>query len=73
MGASKAGLTPRSNRKLLGAAAEEADDNAGGGPIVVLVKIGAERSPVVVDVEQTDVDVPGGVEATPRCLSLAWT
>ncbi len=47
---------------LLGAASEQADDNAGGGPIVVLMKIGAERGPVVVDIEQADVEVPGRVD-----------
>src|SRR5260370_21367962 len=37
-------------------------DDTGGSPIVVLVKIGAERGPVVVDVKQTDFPATGGVE-----------
>ena len=43
-------------------AAEEAEDDAGGGPIVVLVNVGAEGGPVVVHVEQTDLPVRRGVE-----------
>ena len=46
---------------LLGVASEEPEDNAGGSPIVVLMNIGAERGPVVVDIEQADVEVPGWV------------
>ena len=33
------------------ATAEEVEDDAGGDPIVVLVKAGAESGPVVVDVD----------------------
>ena len=58
---------------LFGSASEEAKYDSGGSRIVVLMQVNAERGPVVVDIEQTDVYVPGGVEATPRCLSLAWT
>src|SRR6267143_478946 len=47
---------------LLGAASEEAEDDTGGGPIVILMKVGAERGPVVVDIEQADVEVPGRVD-----------
>jgi hypothetical protein len=47
---------------LLGATAEEAEDNSGGDPIVVLVKIGAEGGPVVVDIEQTDLEVARRVD-----------
>ena len=43
-------------------AAEEAEDNAGGGPIVVLVNVGAEGCPVIVHVEEADFPVRGGVE-----------
>ena len=50
---------------LLGAASEEAEDDAGGDPIVVLMSIGAERGPVVIDIEQSDVDVPGWVDVQP--------
>ncbi len=42
-------------RPLLGSPSEEPQDDSGGDPIVVLMKIGAERGPVVVDIEQTDV------------------
>jgi len=48
---------PQAN--LLGSSSEDPHDNAGGNPIVVLMKIGAERGPVVVDIEQTDVEAPG--------------
>jgi len=45
---------------------EEADDDAGGDPIVVLMKIrSAERGPVVVRIEQTDVNVPEWVDIQP--------
>src|SRR5882672_2447795 len=50
---------------LLGAASEEAEDNARGDPIVVLMGVGAERGPVVIDIEQTDVDVPGWMDVQP--------
>lgn len=43
-------------RPLLGSPSEEPHDNPGGSPIVVLMNIGAERGPVVVDIEQTDVE-----------------
>ena len=46
---------------LLGAA-KEAEDDTGGGPIVVLVNIGAEGSPVVVEIEHADFPVTGGVD-----------
>src|SRR5260370_18724339 len=46
---------------LLRAAAEEPQHNTRGSPIVVLMKIGTEGGTVVVEIEQTDVDVPGGV------------
>ena len=50
----------------LGAASEEADDDAGGDPIVVLMKIrAAERGAVVVGIEQTDVNVPEWVDIQP--------
>ena len=32
-------------------AAEEADDDSGGDPIVILMKIGAESGPIVVGIE----------------------
>src|SRR5258705_12178763 len=51
--------------QLLGAATEEAQDDAGGDPIVVLVGVGAERCTVVVGIEQTDVNVPGRVHIEP--------
>ncbi len=41
-------------RLVAGGASEKAEDDSGGGPIVVLMNIGAERGPVVVDIEQTD-------------------
>jgi len=49
-------------RPLLGAPSEEPQDDPGGSPIVVLVKIKAEGGPVVVDVEQTDPEAPGWVD-----------
>ena len=39
---------------LLGAASEEPQDNSSGRPIVILVQIRAEGSPVVVDIEQAN-------------------
>ena len=52
--------------RLLGAASEETDDNSGGDPIVVLMKIrAAERGAVVVGIEQADVNVPGWVDIQP--------
>src|SRR6266481_5057772 len=44
--------------KLLRSPSEDPHDNSGGNPIVVLMKIRAERGPVVVDIEQTDVEAP---------------
>ena len=43
-------------------AAEEAEDNAGGDPIVILMNVGAEGGPVVVHVEEADFPVRRGVE-----------
>ena len=37
--------------RLLGAAAEEVEDDAGGNPIVVLVHVGAEGGAVVIDID----------------------
>ncbi len=48
--------------RLLGPSAEEPQDNPGGSPIVVLMKINAEGGSVVVDIEQTDLEVSGGVD-----------
>ena len=50
-------LTP-----LLGSPSEESQDDSCGDPIVVLMKIGAERGPVVVDIEQSDVHVSGRMD-----------
>jgi hypothetical protein len=50
-------LTP-----LLGSPSEEPQDDSCGDPIVVLMKIGAERGPVIVDIEQTDVHVSGRMD-----------
>jgi len=47
---------------LLEAAAEETDDNAGADPIVGLMRVGTERSAVVVGVEQTDFEVAGRMD-----------
>jgi hypothetical protein len=49
-------------RPLLGSSSEEPENKAGGDRIIVLMKIGTERGPVVVRIEQTDVEAPGGVE-----------
>src|SRR5713226_3764974 len=49
-------------RPLLGSPSEEPQDDSGGDPIVVLMKIGAERGPVVVDIEQADLDVSGWMD-----------
>ncbi len=58
------GLNCRSapSGRLLGPSAEEPQDNPGGSPIVVLMKINAEGGSVVVDIEQTDLEVSGGVD-----------
>ena len=47
---------------LLGSPSEEAEDDSGGGPIVVLISVQAEGGPVVVHIEQTDLEVPGRVD-----------
>src|ERR1700738_3854527 len=49
-------------RPLLGSPSEEPQDDPSGSPIVVLMKIRAEGSPVVVDIEQTYRDVSGGAD-----------
>src|SRR5882672_1725204 len=51
--------------RLLGAASEQTDDDAGGDPIVVLTSVRAERSAVIIGVEQTNVNVPGWVNIQP--------
>src|ERR1700730_12919985 len=51
--------------RLLGAASEGADDDVGGDPIVVLMRVRAERGTVVVGIEQTDVNVPEWVDIQP--------
>jgi hypothetical protein len=64
----QADRNPRSiSRLALGllleaAAAEKTDDNAGADPIVGLMRVGTERSAVVVGVEQTDFDVAGRMD-----------
>jgi hypothetical protein len=47
---------------LLGSPSEEAEDDSGGGPIVVLISVEAEGGPVVVHIEQTNLEVPGWVD-----------
>jgi len=49
-------------RPLLGPSSEEPQDNPGRGPVVVLIKISSERGPVVVHIEQTDLEVSGRVD-----------
>ena len=50
-------------RRLVGVAAvEEAEDYAGGDPIVGLVEAGAEGGAVEVGIEETDVDVAVGMD-----------
>jgi len=47
---------------LVGAiGAEEAEDDSGGSPIAGLGGVRAERSPVIVDVEKADFEMPGWV------------
>lgn len=48
--------------RTLFSTAKEAEDDTGGSPIIVLVNIGTERSPVVVEVEHADFPVPGRVD-----------
>src|SRR5207244_13216928 len=51
--------------RLVGGAAEEANDDSGGDPIAVLMKSGTRRAksrPVEVGIEQTNVNVPGRVD-----------
>src|SRR5713101_2412435 len=62
--------TPRYTRlrppgRLLGATSEEAEDDAGRDPIVVLMSVRAERGAVIIGIEQTDVNVPEGVDIQP--------
>src|SRR5207253_8934011 len=47
---------------VVGRSAEEAENDTGGSPIVVLMTVGAERGPVVINVEQTDFPVTRRVE-----------
>ena len=49
-------------KPLFGCPSEEAQDDPGGSPIVVLMKIRAEGGPVVIDIEQTYLDVSGGAD-----------
>src|SRR5260370_20240242 len=58
----RAALSYARNGLVVVGAAKEAEDNAGGSPIVILMNVGAERGPVVVDVEETDFPVRRGVE-----------
>jgi hypothetical protein len=50
---------------LLGCSAEEPHDNPRGNPIVVLMKVRAKGRPVVVGIEQTDLEVSRGVNVQP--------
>jgi len=47
---------------LFGSASEEAKYDSGGSRIVVLMQVNAERGPVVVDIEQTYLEVPVRVD-----------
>ena len=49
-------------RLILRAADQQVQDDAAGNPIVALIQVGAERSPVVVEIEQADVDASGRVD-----------
>ena len=46
-------------RRWLFGAAEEAEDDAGGRPVIRLMSVGAERSAVVVEVEKADLPATG--------------
>src|SRR5712671_7600491 len=45
--------------KLLLRSAEKPQHNPGGRPIIILVKISPERSPVIVHIDQTDLNFSG--------------
>src|SRR5882672_2932656 len=51
--------------RLLGAPPEEAEDDAGRDPIVVLMSVRAERGAVIIGIEQTDVNVPEWMDVQP--------
>ena len=44
---------------------EEANHNPGGSPNIILMKVGTEGSPVVVDIEQAYLEVPGRLYIQP--------
>src|SRR6266478_9389607 len=50
---------------LLGSPSEEPNHNPGGSPVVVLMNISAKRGPVVVDVEQTYLEVSRWLDIEP--------
>lgn len=49
-------------RALLGTASEEAEYDPGRSRIVVLMQVNAEGGPVIVDIEQTYLEVPVRVD-----------
>src|SRR6266849_1214754 len=57
--------SPTLLRALLGFSSEEANHNPRGCPIVVLMKVSAERGPVVVHIKQTYLEVPRWLEIQP--------
>lgn len=50
---------------LLGSAPEQAQDDASGDPIIILLSAGAERGAVVVEIKEADVPVAGRVDIDP--------
>src|SRR5258707_14279840 len=57
--------SPTLLRALLGFPPEEPNHNPGGSPVVVLMNISAKRGPVVVDIEQTYLEVSRWLEIQP--------
>jgi hypothetical protein len=47
---------------LLGASAQYAQDYAGGDPVIVLLRAGAESGAVIVDIEETNIPTAGRVD-----------
>src|SRR5260370_8094472 len=60
-------------RALLGFPPEEPNHNPGGSPVVVLMNISAKRGPVVVDIEQTYLEVSRRLDIEPAAYLIRNT
>src|SRR5260370_7813315 len=60
-------------RALLGFPPEEPNHNPGGSPVAVLMNISAKRGPVVVDIEQTYLEVSRWLDIQPAAYLIRNT